>query len=98
MTGTKNKVQISEKNGIVPPNCHLGKLAIDALDLLMKKMAADSKVIGKKPESTPACLVNSSQGKDTRVLFRLNYSIHTVTLDVIQILDCRYIPFSILLR
>ena len=38
-----------------------------------------------------ACLVNCSLGKDAGGLFRLSYSIHqhTLTLDVIQVLDSR---------
>ena len=38
--------------------------------------AADSNAKGKKAGSTTACTVNSCQGKDAGVLFRLNYSIH----------------------
>ena len=43
-----------------------------------------------------ACLVNSWQGKDAGVLFRLNYSIHQHTgIDVIKVLDGRnYFQYS----
>ena len=45
-----------------------------------------------------SCLVNSCQGTDARVLFRLNYLFTNIlALDVIQVLDGSSELFSILL-
>ena len=46
---------------------------------MVKKTAAESKPKGKKMVLREACLVNSGQGKDAGVLFRINYSIHQNT-------------------
>ena len=62
------------------PCGRLGKPAIDTLESsMMKKMATDSKAKGKKWDLHMACLVNSCQGKNAGVLFRLNYLIHQHT-------------------
>ena len=45
----------------------------------MKKTVADLKAKGKKLDIRVARLVNSCQGKDAGILFRLNYSIHQHT-------------------
>ena len=58
----------------------------------MKKMAAELfKIKCKKLDPQGTYTVNSCRGKDTGVLFRLDYSIHlhALALDVIQILDGR---------
>ena len=76
-------------------NSCLEKPAIDVLDSsLMKKTAANSKTKGDKKTLDPHAIfvINSCQGKDAGIVFRLNYSIiNTLALAVIQVLDGRTI-------
>ena len=44
--------------------------------IMTMKIVADSNANGKKPGSTVVRLIDSGQGMDVGLLFRINYSIH----------------------